>query len=872
MSAKKPKSRVSKGKETALEKKNDLSPSPKEKKESSAPETNTGHPDYICPLVLTSATQELFSCRADNDVTCENPYKLLRKDDIIQDMRNRAAVSDFSPVKKAVLDYPEDEMLLVFDWDFTYGQRFYLVLTLEAKQSLLTPPAVTEEEEDEGGEEMEKEQRSPVPRRWVSLGSEKEIEEESVKDTRARFHFKVRRLGRKTGAPVHFSDFSSYTEWKSYPDESFSIRKLEQNRGVQAIANTKTSSSQTTWKHRKNMWTQYEPQELIEEEKEKILQSKNLQNFLRSSIGRIEQALQQNLLMDVFVNELAALGDKAVCKENDDIQLKLYQTFTELRYSKDKVISYINWHPTINGVIAVSVTWKLSFEERIDNSTELLLNPTMIIFWSISDPVHPLLLLECPDDVLSFQFCPSDTNIIVGGCMNGQVVLWDISGHADRLQRNRGGVRSKMTNTMDFKDKQHSDTPVVRYCAMSGFEGGHRGPVTDVQWLPDSFEVSSLGIPLENKNQISVQIVTCSPDGFVMFWDLRNLHVAAPSLTDKKHKAEEKPLHIPYRIPNTFKHLNLSWKPLFRVTLPKIDSAGKCSPLKISLRDSVCYSTAVDRLEVPSFSALHVPSAKHLHHLDNISTKFYVGTQDGELVYTDWKLEKDNETGQLSSPKPIHFFRVHHYLVNTVLRSPFFKDVILVVGGWTFSIWREGVVNGPLLHSPNSSSLCTTGFWSLTRPAVFFIGKEDGNLEVWNLLEKTHEPVLNQKITMDTISCIKPWIISSKQHYLAVSDHLGTLHVLEIPLRLQNPAPNEERDMSIYLQREVEFLIYYEKILEVREREERVKEEDKNRMRNVLMDDDEMEQLLQKEVQKDFEEYFILEKALRKKMGLEDKD
>ncbi|KAK3518630.1 hypothetical protein QTP70_006072 [Hemibagrus guttatus] len=730
------------------------------------------HPNYICPLVLTSATQELFSCRADQDVTHENPYKLLRKDDMIQDMRNRAAVSDFSPIKQAVLDYPGDEMLLVFDRDFTYGQRFYLVLTLEAKQSLLTPPAVTEEEEDEGGEETEKEQKSPVPRRWVSLRSEREIEEETVTHTRDRFHFKVRRLRREFGAPVHFSDASTmetkgaYTEWTSYQDESFRIRKLEQNCGVQAVANTKTSSSQTTWKHPKNMWTQYQPQELNEEEKEKILQSENLRNFLRSSIGRIELAIQQNLLVDVFVDELSALGDKVVYQGKADIQLKVNQTFTELHYSKDKIISYINWHPTINGVIAVSVTEKLSFEERINLSTKLLLNPAMIIFWSISDPVHPQLLLECPDDVLSFQFCPSDTNIIVGGCMNGQQY---------------------------FTYKQHSDTLVVRYCAVSGFESGHRGPVTDVQWLPDSFEV----------------------------------------------------------------------------TLHKIDSAGEYSPLKISLRDSACYTTAVDRLEVPSFSALYVPSAKHLHHLDNISTKFYAGTEDGELVYTDWKLEKDNESGQLSSPKPLHFSQVHDSLVNTVLRSPFFKDVILAVGGWSFSIWREGVVNGPLLHSPYSSSLCTAGFWSLTRPAVFFIGKEDGNLEVWNLLEKTHEPVLNQNITMAKISCIKPWITSSKQHFLAVSDHLGTLYVVEIPLKLQNPAPNEEQNMSSYLQMEVERLVYFEKRLEVQARERRaMEEEEKNRMRNVLMDGNEMEQLLQKEVQKDYEEYFILEKALKKKLGL----
>lgn len=62
-----------------------------------------GHPDDIFPMVLTSATQGLFDCIADEDVTGESPYKLLKKDDIIKDIKTRAAVSDFSPVKQIVL-------------------------------------------------------------------------------------------------------------------------------------------------------------------------------------------------------------------------------------------------------------------------------------------------------------------------------------------------------------------------------------------------------------------------------------------------------------------------------------------------------------------------------------------------------------------------------------------------------------------------------------------------------------------------------------------------------------------------------------------------------------------------------------------------
>lgn len=58
------------------------------------------------------------------------------------------------------------------------------------------------------------------------------------------------------------------------------------------------------------------------------------------------------------------------------------------------------------------------------------------------------LLLEAPDDIYSFQFSPSDPNIICGGCYNGQVVLWDISAHADRLKQPRGGNRNKKSNVL----------------------------------------------------------------------------------------------------------------------------------------------------------------------------------------------------------------------------------------------------------------------------------------------------------------------------------------------------------------------------------------------------------------------------------------
>jgi hypothetical protein len=34
-----------------------------------------------------------------------------------------------------------------------------------------------------------------------------------------------------------------------------------------------------------------------------------------------------------------------------------------------------------------------------------------------------------------------------------------------------------------------------------------------------------------------------------------------------------------------------------------------------------------------------------------VSTKFYLGTEDGHLVYVDWKPVKDNDTGKISTPR-----------------------------------------------------------------------------------------------------------------------------------------------------------------------------------------------------------------------------
>ncbi|XP_075615941.1 dynein axonemal intermediate chain 3 isoform X3 [Balearica regulorum gibbericeps] len=815
----------SKGKRTQLGKKDDVDLSM----------AGIGHPE-IFPLVFTTKTQEIFNCRVNEDVKEENCFKLIKKEDIIQDLKTRAAISDFHPVKKVVLEYPGEELLVVFDAKFQHGQNFYLVASEEAKENLLKPPETAEEKEEEKEEENREETLEvhpytpPVHKPWVSLGSEKEVEEESVKDTVTKIKYMISRVRRKFGAPITFTDKNasyvgdSYVECASYQDKNFSIKMLEKDVGVQMVPKVREASTQTKWTYPKNTATQYFPRQLSNEEKEENLSSEKLKDFLTSVHLRMEIALQQNEIMNAFFDDWKALAeDESSSGGKPDVYLKAYQSFLDLRYLKDRTISCVCWHPTIYGIIAVSARKRLSHEEQVNLSDKSLLQQSVIIFWSFFDPLHPQLILECPEDVYCFQFNPSDPNIIAGGCINGQVVLWDISQHEEKLQNAKPVADEIMMTAVNMPlltqvQQSSTEPPLVRYCAVSSIQYCHKKPVTDIHWLPDYFEDNRMGATFENRAEIRMQLVTCSPDCSILFWDAPATKLPEQSSAEKVKKDDI--FYMPPDVPDTFKHVDICWKPLIKINLCESDTNTEYSPVRISLKElHYHYKTSeklqsLNTLEASAkespYTEMSTPSSKNLKALQRIFTNFFVGTEEGEIIYSNWIIEIDSDSAKPVSQKHAQKYTIHTETINTLQRSPFFKDIILSVGGRNFAIWKEGVTNGPILQSSCSAGRNTAGRWSLTRPGVFFIGRDDGNIDIWDLLKKTHEPSHLQNISKSVITFISPWISSSKQHFLAVSDDLGVLHVLEICETLSHPSGNEHANILDYFEREVKYLKHCE--------------------------------------------------------------
>ena len=74
---------------------------PKEKEEE-IPKDASEIPNDIKPIFVATQGQQIFGCVADQDVTSENPYKLIPKELILQDFLKRAGISDFKQAKSVV--------------------------------------------------------------------------------------------------------------------------------------------------------------------------------------------------------------------------------------------------------------------------------------------------------------------------------------------------------------------------------------------------------------------------------------------------------------------------------------------------------------------------------------------------------------------------------------------------------------------------------------------------------------------------------------------------------------------------------------------------------------------------------------------------
>ncbi|NXH95487.1 DNAI2 protein, partial [Pachycephala philippinensis] len=235
----------------------------------------------------------------------------------------------------------------------------------------------------------------------------------------------------------------------------------------------------------------------------------------------------------------------------------------------------------------------------------------------------------------------------------------------------------------------------------------------------------------------------------------------------------------------------------------------------------------------------------------NMPTKFLVGTEQGIII----SCNRDSKT---PPEKIAHIFRGHLGAVYSVTRNPFFPKVFLSVGDWTARIWTEELMDSSsIMETKYHTPYLLDGCWSPVKPAVFFTGKSDGTLDIWDFLYHQKEPCLSLKMSNDPLLCLR---VQDNGRIVACGTWLGIVSLVEISPGLCTMRKNEKTLTSTMFEREAR----REKILQEKHRERLVKEQERARARPEEQEDP------QEVFQKAREDFFSIIKAERRRRGQED--
>lgn len=758
-------------------------------------------------LFLTAATLKIVEI--DESAAQQGMLVLVNRQKVLDDIQFRGAISDFTAAKKQIEKLDSEMMAMLYNPNdkFGDGNNWVLVLSAELQQSL-EDNIIQQREAYEEAKRLEREEAERIAREkaerkanrgrpkakpWVELGSAAELEARQVVPQREPSRMAFSRARRDFGGALKLSDRDAAELWSSgqmecrpHKDPNFELRRMEMERGVQGVAATCEQGVQAAPGRPRNGATQWAPLALSAAERHQAQRSSALAAFLEGPAATLlRDALQQNELADVFEDDLAALAEEDSAPGNKlENVISEYQSFTDLTYSKSKVVSAVDWQPGSRGVVAVACTERLSFDGRLQGAGSV--GTSAVLVWNFADPIHPQLVLESPADVMAFKFNPRRPDLVAGGMYNGQVALWDT-----RKVEKRGGKQDALATA----DEDQGALVSVCVCSrLSGVESSHKMPITDLAWLPGDMEVGRGGRTSASSTGETACFATLAADGRLLFWDCR---VDAPgSRVPSRQSKKGDPV----------------WAPVHAVPLVRLDGGGDLGALKLNFAP---------------------PGASD-------PSRFFVTSEDGDVVFATFDKGGAAAPGGVaggggpgaagapgapggassggaapsSDQTMLWSTDAHCGPVKAVSRSPFFKDVVMTVADFSFRVWREGI-STPIFASAASSTYLTAGCWSPTRPGVLFVARADGLLEIWDLLDRSHEPSMVATVAGSAVMCLSFWAQTNPQ-LLAAGDESGVLHIVEIPRNLRRPVAGEQATMAAFLSREEARVAYFTELVQGR--------------------------------------------------------
>lgn len=513
--------------------------------------------DGVRVLPLSAITQKVIGCVIGDDISAENPWKYIRKELIMDNIDLHEESSEFLTFHKEIQAYPS--RLLLIGWIPGGSDKFdlfYIVYTLEAREII---------------EKMIQEDKLATKKRlhrainkhlgyWNSYGSEAEVDESLIRNFRPLHEIIIETKIQ----PVHKEpswDLRNVEDVKDgyvelLPDARYPLEVITKRRVdafVQASPRTIEMLIQTHFSPVTNASVQTDHLDMMNNKKlnnevtskaktfggvEKKKLSKPVFNtpHMISSVERIFQILQDNAVVDMYKDDYANLNPKQSPQLGFDeyyfhnrIRLKdVFKMFSGKSIKKEKYLSAVSWDPFISGIFVTAYSNVAINVLTCENTSgELHESGSTVLLWSYNDSIEPRLCLETPRQVTALEFCPYQKDILVGGLINGQIVIWDLKGKLAKVEKKKFLTVQQREHSTKLKDMLHwfkniyNKKNVVPIIVTEPIYS-QKDMITDIQWLQPgtTFDFYDNIVQDSNPNVVKNQFLTSSLDGTISVWDI----------------------------------------------------------------------------------------------------------------------------------------------------------------------------------------------------------------------------------------------------------------------------------------------------------------------------------------------------------------
>ena len=601
--------------------------------------------------------------------------------------------------------------------------------------------------------------------------------------------------------------------------------------GFQTANSTVPKSFQVAKKIKLNSYTQTENN--LSDIKDEFLKKVNgylsnqnsitsIDNFLQRIKPKMEEALQSNETINIFMNDFDLdkfnrIGNEEGIKNSGEQEARTFRDNSAgTKNKKEKCVHWIRSIDSSIPFIAHSLKRNFTFEENV----KIIGVPyqSSVLFWNIKDVEQnsPVFEVVTPGEVTCFEFDPNNVNNMVIALSSGQLMFikfFDII----NILKTHG-------NTDMYSYLKKADVKEFYVYNLSSLKWTHQSLITAVKWFPPGYSYKKKGqmqfSPDEHESSI---VVSLGEDGIAMVWDFKGL-----SLHEKKSAQIINDVND-YLIPK-------------KIEVNKVDSIGRISGTGLEIEDA-----------------------------GNQKFYFYISTDEGQIYCVDMNAKNtaDNPTGNVV----MHYNNRYYRPVLYFERSPFFNDIFLTVHDFHFSLWAKGRPKA-IFMSPNLDNCSyTCGKFSPSRPGVIYLCKSNGEIDTWDLLDESHKPSVKDTLIKEKITSINIFKYNlpldenaenqtqSSIEYMLVGDISGQMTQLEVPKLFSEIVPDEEKIMKAFFDNEIERQEYMEVRMKKIEEDSNVKEESAHEPENEA----------EKELEYKYAEeaYLIERKKIAEELGIE---